>query len=250
MSDLDLAIRDLVIANRILANEGVVDAYGHVSIRHPRNPERYLLSRSRSPELVARGDIIEFHLDGEPVGGDGRPPYLERFIHGAIYETRPDIHSVAHSHADDVLPFSITTMPLRPVVHTASVIGARVPVWDIRDNFGDTNLLVVNMAQGRDLARCLGSDRVVLMRGHGFAAAGRSLVEAVRISVYMPRNARVLLEAMRLGEVKGLSRGEIEAHAGMDPASPAMWRAWEYWAVRAGCGDLMADRPIHAAKSG
>ena len=198
MSERDLAVRDLVIANRILANEDVVDAYGHVSVRHPRNPERYLLSRSRSPELVERGDIMEFSLDGKPVGDDARPPYLERFIHGAIYAARPDILAVVHSHAEDVLPFSITRTPLRPVVHSASFIGARIPVWDIRDNFGDTNLLVANMAQGRDLARCLGEDRVVLMRGHGFAAAGRALAEVVRIAVYMPRTARVLMNALRL----------------------------------------------------
>lgn len=249
MSERDLAVRDLVIANRILANEDVVDAYGHVSIRHPQNPERYLLSRSRSPELVERGDIMEFSLDGKPVGDDARPPYLERFIHGAIYEARPDIHAVVHSHAEDVLPFSITTTPLRPVVHSASFIGARIPVWDIRDNFGDTNLLVANMAQGRDLARCLGEERVVLMRGHGFAAAGRALAEVVRIAVYLPRNARVLMNALRLGEVKGLSRGEIEARSAFKPDAPEMWRAWEYWAVRAGCRDLLADRSVNAAKS-
>ena len=237
MSELERAISDLVIANRILANEGVVDAYGHVSIRHPLAPERYLLSRSRSPELVEAGDIVEFSLDGHAIG-DARPPYLERFIHGAIYEARPDIHAVVHAHAEAVLPFTITTTPLRPVVHTASVIGARIPVWDIRDNFGDTNLLVMNTAQGRDLARCLGAERVALMRGHGFAAAGRSLLEVVRISVYLPRNARVLLEAMRLGEVNGLSRGEIEAHS-FKPDEPSMWRAWEYWAVRAGCRNLL-----------
>ena len=239
MSDPERAVRDLVIANRILANERVVDAYGHVSIRHPENAERYLLSRSRSPELVGPGDIMEFTLDGKPVGDDGRPPYLERFIHGAIYEARPDVQAVVHAHAEEVLPFTITTAPLRPVVHTASFIGARVPTWDIRDKFGDTNLLVVNMAQGRDLAKCLGGDRVALMRGHGFAGAGRSLAEAVRIAVYLPRNARVLLEALRLGEVKGLSRGEIEAHAAFKPDEPSMWRAWEYWARRAGCGDLL-----------
>ena len=150
---------------------------------------------------------------------------------------------MVHAHAEAVLPFTVSTTPLRPVVHMASFIGARIPVWDIRDSFGDTNLLVVNMAQGRDLARGLGAERVVLMRGHGFAAAARSLPEAIRMSVYMPLNARVLTEAMRLGEVKALSRGEIEAHASMKPDDPAMWRAWEYWAVRAGCGDLLIARP-------
>jgi ribulose-5-phosphate 4-epimerase/fuculose-1-phosphate aldolase len=239
---LEKALRDVVIANRILAHEGVVDAYGHVSVRHPLDPTRYLLSRSRAPELVERGDIVEFDLEGKAVSGDTRAPYLERFIHGAIYEARPDVQAVVHAHAEAVLPFTISATPLRPVVHMASFIGARLPVWDIRDNFGDTNLLVVNMAQGRDLARGLGGERVALMRGHGFVAAGRSLPEAVRIGVYMPVNARVLLDALRLGEVKALSRGEIEAHASMKPDDPAMWRAWEYWAVRAGCGDLLSAR--------
>ena len=239
---LEKAFRDVVIANRILAHEGVVDAYGHVSVRHPLDPTRYLLSRSRAPELVERGDIVEFDLGGKAVGGDTRAPYLERFIHGAIYEARAEVQAVVHAHAEAVLPFTVSTTPLRPVMHMASFIGAYIPVWDIRDNFGDTNLLVVNMAQGRDLARGLGAARVALMRGHGFVAAGRSLPEAIRIGVYMPVNARVLLEAMRLGEVKALSRGEIEAHASMKPDDPAMVRSWEYWAVRAGCADLLSDR--------
>lgn len=240
---LEQAIRHVVVANRILANERVVDAYGHVSVRHPLDPGRYLLSRSRAPELVERGDVIEFDLDGKAVSGDARPPYLERFIHGAIYEARPDVQAVVHAHAEAVLPFTISTVPLRPVVHMASFIGARLPVWDIRDNFGDTNLLVVNMTQGRDLARGLGAERVVLMRGHGFTVAARSLQEAIRMAVYMPLNARVLADALRLGEVKYLSRGEIDAHAAMKPDDPSMYRAWEYWAVRAGCGDLLSARP-------
>ncbi len=239
---LENAMREVVIANRILANERVVDAYGHVSIRHPLDPTRYLLSRSRAPELVERGDVIEFDLEGKAVSGDARPPYLERFIHGAIYEARPDVQAVVHAHADAVLPFTVSTVPLRPVVHMASFIGARLPVWDIRDRFGDTNLLVVNMAQGRDLAGGLGAERVVLMRGHGFTAAARSLQEVIRMGVYLPLNARVLAEALRLGEVKYLSRGEIEAHASMKPDDPSMYRAWEYWAVRAGCGDLLSGR--------
>ena len=239
---LENAIREVVIANRILANERVVDAYGHVSVRHPLDPTRYLLSRSRAPELVERGDVIEFDLEGKAVSGDARPPYLERFIHGAIYEARPEVQAVVHAHAEPVLPFTISTTPLRPVVHMASFVGPQLPVWDIRDRFGDTNLLVVNMTQGRDLARSLGAERVVLMRGHGFTAAARSLQEVIRMAVYLPLNARVLAEALRLGEVKYLSRGEIEAHASMKPDDPSMYRAWEYWAVRAGCGDLLSGR--------
>jgi len=196
-------------------------------MRHPGNAARYLLARSLSPELVERDDIMEFDLDGTPVGDD-RQPYLERFIHGAIYEARPDVHAVVHAHAEAVLPFTITPTRLQPVIHSGSFMGAHVPVWDIRDNFGDTNLLVANMAQGRDLARCLGGDNVALMRGHGFAAAARSLIEVVRMSVYVPRNARALLAATGLGPVTPLSPGEIAARAaGYQPQSPETWRAWE-----------------------
>ena len=241
MSTVEIAKRNLVIANRILANEGVVDAYGHVSMRHPLHRNRYLLSRSRSPELVDVGDIIEFEQDGTPIN-DNRPPYLERFIHGAIYEARPDVFAVVHSHADEVLPFGISRTRLRPVVHTAGCLGHHIGIWDIRDKFGDTNLLVTNMEQGRDLARSMGNrDRVSLMRGHGFAAAGPSLAEVVRISVYMPKNARTLTTALQLGEVTSLSDGEIDKLMVSRPDAPEWWRAWEYWAKRAGCADLLAD---------
>lgn len=243
MKHLEPALRDLVIANRILAREDVVDAYGHVSIRHPDDPKRYFLACSRSPELVERADIMTFNLDGTAVGGDKRIPYLERFIHGAIYEARADIMAVVHSHAEDVLPFSLAKAPLRAVLHSSGVLGHRIPVWDIADRFGETTLLVVNMAQGRDLAQCLGADRVVLMRGHGFATTGRTLSEVVRVSVNMPRNARALYKAMQLGEAKPLSKGEIDLRLGMNPDAPEMWRAWEYWAKRAGCGHLLAPGP-------
>jgi HCOMODA/2-hydroxy-3-carboxy-muconic semialdehyde decarboxylase len=241
MAAMKKLIDQLVIANRILANEGVVDAYGHVSVRHPQDPERFFLARSLSPDLVRHEDIMEFRLDGTPASDDRRQPYLERFIHGAILEARPDVQAVVHAHAEDVLPFGITGAPLRPVIHSGAFIGAEVPVWDIADRFGDaTNLLVTNMAQARDLAGCLGARNVALMRGHGFAAAARSLIDVVRMSVYLPRNARVLLKALPLGEVKPLSRGEIEARtSGYKPDSPETQRAWRYWALRAGCAELL-----------
>ena len=243
MTDLERVLADLVIANRILAHEGIVDAYGHVSVRHPRDPRRYLLARSLSPEMVQQADIMEFDLDGTPAGGDSRQPYLERFIHGAVYEARPEVLAVVHAHAEDVLPFGITSTPLRPVIHSGSFMGPEVPVWDIRERFGDTNLLVTNMPQGRDLAARLAGNNVALMRGHGFVAAARSLIEVVRMSVYVPRNARVQLAAMQLGEVKPLSRGEIDArNAGYKPHSPETWRAWEYWATRAGCAELLQKK--------
>jgi len=243
MTDLERALADVAIANRILAHEGIVDAYGHVSVRHPRDPKRYLLARSLSPEMVQQADIMEFDLDGTPAGGDSRQPYLERFIHGAVYEARPEVLAVVHAHAEDVLPFGITSTPLRPVIHSGSFMGAEVPVWDIRERFGDTNLLVTNMPQGRDLAARLAGNNVALMRGHGFVAAARSLIEVVRMSVYVPRNARVQMAAMQLGEVKPLSRGEIDArNAGYKPHSPETWRAWEYWATRAGCAELLQKK--------
>ena len=242
MDELQRVIGDLVIANRILAKEEVVDAYGHVSIRHPLKPDHYLLSRSLSPEFVTRSDIIEFKLDGTPVS-DTRPGYLERFIHGAIYEARPEVNAVIHSHAEDVLPFSISkTTKMCCVAHVASDMGAHVPVWDIAEKFGDeTNLLVINMAQGRDMAKALGKNAVVLMRGHGFSAAADGLLKLVRMSVYLPRNARILLAALRLGEFKALSEGEIKTRNQFRAGSPEMQRGWEFWARRAGCGDMLAD---------
>ena len=210
IASLAQSLHDVVVANRILAHQGVVDAYGHVSVRHPCHPDRYLLSRSRSPELVEQADILEFMLDGTPVASDAPAPYVERHIHGAVYERRP-------------------------VIHVASDMGLEIPVWDIRDRFGDTNLLVSNIAQGRDLAACLAGHRVVLMRGHGFTVAGRTIVDVVKAAVYLPQNARVLKEALLMGaRVKALNAGEIAVRDRVDPWSPQMQRAWEYWALRAG----------------
>src|SRR6476660_8710341 len=178
MSNFDTVIQDLVIANRILAREEVVDAYGHVSVRHPDNPNHFLIARSLAPELVGPEDIVELDLDGQPVRPEDRSLYLERFIHAAIFAARPDVMAVVHAHAKDTLPFSIAAATkLRPVIHAGSFIGAEVPVWDIADRFGDTNLLVTNLEQARDLAMCLGPNHVALMRGHGFASAARSLIE-------------------------------------------------------------------------
>jgi ribulose-5-phosphate 4-epimerase/fuculose-1-phosphate aldolase len=243
VNSLDDIFRDLVIANRILAQEDVVDAYGHVSMRHPDNPNRFLIARSVAPELVTADDIVELDLDGQPVREEKRTLYLERFIHAAIFEARPEVMAVVHAHAEDTLPFGIAdATTLRPVIHSGSFIGNKVPVWDIAHSFGDTNLLVTNIEQGRDLAKCLADNNVALMRGHGFAAAGRSLIEVVRMSVYLPRNARALLRAKQLGgAIKYLSQGEIDArNRGYSPYSTETWRAWEYWANKAGVGHLLS----------
>ncbi len=230
MGNLDTLMQDLVIANRILAREEVVDAYGHVSVRHPDNPNRFLIARSLAPELVGPEDIVELDLDGQPVRDEDRSLYLERFIHAAIFAARPDVMAVVHAHAEDTLPFGIAQgTKLRPVIHSGSFIGTEV------------NLLVTDMAQASDLAKCLGANGVALMRGHGFAPAARSLIEVARLSVYLPRNARALMRARQLGgEIKYLSQGEIEArNRGYSPYSVETWRTWEYWANKAGCGHLL-----------
>jgi len=233
MSTADL-LRDLVIANRILAHEDVVDGYGHISVRHPERSDRFFLSASRSPELVTLDDLIEYDLDCNPVDLRGRAQYTERPIHGAIYRRRPDVMSVVHNHAYETIPFTVAQgVKLRPLLHTAAGIGADIPVWDIRDGFGDTNMLVTTLAQGEDLAARLGANRVVLMRGHGSAVTGISLQDAVHTSVYLKVNARLQTEAMHMSSnIAYLSDGEIGEM--QKSTRSGHTRAWEYWARRAG----------------
>ncbi len=233
MNDLNSQLQDLVTANHILAREGVVDAFGHVSIRDPNRPDRYWLSQSRAPQLVTMDDLMEFTLEGEPIDQRDRPMYSERPIHGGLYEARPDVQSVIHNHSLSVIPFGITPTPLRPVFHMAAVIGEELPVWDIREKFGDTNLLVTTMEQGRDLARCAGAGRVTLMRGHGCAVSAPSLKMAVTASIYLQANAQLQMDAMRLGQVTYLSAGEIQEMTETQGKPLMGSRAWEYWAARA-----------------
>ena len=208
-SDVPRELARLVAANRILANEGVVDAFGHVSVRDPRNRERFWLSRSRSPALVELDDLMEFALDGAAIDARGRTPYGERMIHAAVYAARSDVNSVVHHHAYGVLPFTITDEPLRPVVHTASVIGAEIPVWDIRTRFGGTDMLVRSIEQGRDLAAALAGHTCVLIRGHGAVVVGGSVERAVLTAIYLQVNANVLLQALPLGVARAaVGRGD------------------------------------------
>lgn len=226
--------RKLVAANRILAHEGVVDAFGHVSARDPRDAQRFVLARSRSPALVTLEDLMEFTLEGVPVDARGRTPYGERMIHAAIYAARPDVVSVVHNHAYAVLPFTITDEPLRPVVHTASVIGAEIPVWDIRTRFRATDMLVRALEQGRDLAAALGDNTCVLMRGHGAVVVGESIERAVLTAIYLQVNATVLLESLRLGTPEPLSAEEIARSRDAQFSPLALDRSWEYFCERAG----------------
>lgn len=230
----DKEIRSLLVqASHILANEDVVDGFGHVSARHPSNADRFLISCSRSPELVSLGDIMELNRDGEPAEpNDSRKPFLERFIHAAIYAARPDVNAVVHNHAQELVAVGVTGTRLRPVMHMAGAMGSTVPIWDIRDRFGDTNLLVTNLEQGQDLARCLGLNSATLMRGHGAVVAKSSVQEAVLTAIYMRVNAQIVLHATQLGEITYLSDGEaamaVECLLGPIPFQ----RAWEYYSRR------------------
>jgi ribulose-5-phosphate 4-epimerase/fuculose-1-phosphate aldolase len=236
MDDLLTARGDLVKGNRILAHEGILDAFGHVSIRHPQRADRFLMSWARAPELIEDADLLEFALDATPVASGSRTPYLERFIHGAIYEQRPDVMAICHNHTLSILPFSISrTARLRPVLHTAAVLGGEVPVWDIADEFGAaTNLLVINMDQGRSLARTLGHGRIALMRGHGSVVVGPDVPGVVSACVNMDKNARVQLAAMQLGELIPLAPGEITRPWVSSDQPPLPDRAWEALVRRVG----------------
>jgi HCOMODA/2-hydroxy-3-carboxy-muconic semialdehyde decarboxylase len=233
MPKVDWIIEELVTANRILAREGIVDSFGHISSRHPDDPQRYLLSRARAPERIEAADIMEFALDGTPVEPKGRAPYLERFIHGALYEARPDVMSVVHHHSESVIPFGATGMKIKPIFHMGASIGHEVPVWDSHDQFGDTSLLVTDMAMGRDLAKSMTSSPTALMRGHGATVVGRNVRHAVYVSIYLEVNARLQKEAMAMGNIKFLTPGEVDK-VRERTASYGINRAWENWCGRVG----------------
>jgi ribulose-5-phosphate 4-epimerase/fuculose-1-phosphate aldolase len=225
-------IEELTIANRILGYEGVIDAFGHVSIRHPGDPGRYLLSRSRSPALVEPDDILEYTLDSEPVKPPTTRPYSERVIHGCIYQARSDVIAVCHHHAPAVLPFCIAGVPIMPVFHLGAAVGAETPFWDQRDEFGDTNLLVVKPEEGRSLARALGPHSVVLMRRHGATVVGHGLKDLVLRSIFLCQNAEYQLRAQMLGTPQPLHPGEIKAANIFNPPRAGVDRAWEYYCAR------------------
>src|SRR6185295_7273120 len=229
---LDEARAKLALANRIIAREGVLDAFGHVSLRHPGDPGRYLLPRSRSPELVEASDILEFTLDSEPVAPPAVALYGERVIHGCIYQARPDVNAVCHHHAGAVMPFCISGVPLQPVSHLGATMGPMVPFWDQRDEFGDTTLIVAKPAEGQSLARALGPHWMVLMRRHGATVAGATLEQMVFRTIYSTRNAEMQREAQALGAVSPLTPQEAELAGAFNLQDKPIARAWEYWSSR------------------
>jgi ribulose-5-phosphate 4-epimerase/fuculose-1-phosphate aldolase len=224
-------IDDLVAANRILSDHGVLDAYGHISARDPANAERYWLSRSMAPVLVTAEDIIEFDLDGNPVRAGENRLFFERVIHGEIYKVRPDVMSVVHNHSPTLIPFCNSDTKLRPMVGNAAFLGSGAPVFDIRtvDDEGDLNVCTEPQAKG--LAQTLGKHWIVLLRGHGAVAVGESVRQCVRHAIIAERNARQQIEATLLGRVHFLTQSELEFAQRTKPKDPD--RAWQLWKQKA-----------------
>jgi len=226
-------VEDLVAANRILVDQGVLDGYGHVSARHDRDPSRYLMARSIAPELVTAADIMEYDLDSVPVDPRGRSLYLERFIHGEVYKARPDVKAVVHSHSPSVIPFGVSAAPLKPLYHMSAFLWEGVPVFDIRQAAGGmTDMLVRNGSLGAALARTLGSRAAVLMRGHGAVVVGATLPQAVFRSVYMEVNAKLQAQAMALGGPVTYLDPE-EARRAEVSLGGTLARPWELWKRKA-----------------
>jgi HCOMODA/2-hydroxy-3-carboxy-muconic semialdehyde decarboxylase len=225
-------VADLVTANHILYDQHVVDAFGHVSVRHDKRPDRFLLARSMAPALVAAADILEFDLDGNPVAAGGRPVYLERFIHSEIYRVRPDVGAIVHSHSHAIIPFGVVrSHKLRAIFHMSAFVGTETPIFEIRECVGDgSDLLVRDAPLGAALAKSLGPKAVVLMRGHGVTVAAPSLQEAVYRGVYVDVNARLQLEAIGLGAVNYLTEAEGRAAAATNASQ--IGRAWDLWKMQ------------------
>src|SRR5216117_4339162 len=223
-------IADLAAASRILVAKGVVDAFGHVSMRHPRAPERYLLARSIAPALVTPADIIEYDLESNPCNAEGRSSFLERFIHGEIYKARADIQSIVHSHSPSVIPFGLVGVPMQAMFHNAAFIAAGVPVFDIREEFGATDMLVRDAPKGVALAQVMGDKDVVLMRAHGSVACGPTLQSAVFRAVYTEVNARIQHWTMALGRGAPMAALDKEEGRLSDAVNQAAcMRAWDLW---------------------
>ena len=231
MTPLDSVIDDLVAANRILAGLGVLDGFGHVSVRHPERADRYLLSRSLAPELVARGDLQTYDLASNAQDGDARTPYLERFIHGEIYAKRPEVQAVVHSHAATVVPFGTTKQLLRPLFHMSSFLRGGAPVFEMRERFGDTDMLVRNNAQGAALAEKF-TGAVVLMRGHGYCTVGATIAEAVFRAYYTQVNADLQQRAIALGGDDVTYLNEEEARLSEASNRSVMARPWGLWKAK------------------
>jgi ribulose-5-phosphate 4-epimerase/fuculose-1-phosphate aldolase len=226
-------IDDLVAANHILGQQGIFDGFGHVSVRHGRDPNRYLMSRSLAPELVTADDLVEFDLESNALNAAGRAVYLERFIHGAIYKARPDVNAVVHSHSPALIPFSVSSVPLRPMSHTAGFIADPVPVFDIRKSSGITDMLVSDADRARRLVEVLGPQPAVLMRGHGVVVVGASLPIVVGRSIYLENNAKLQTQAIALGGTITYLDPQEARRVMAAGENGGYLRAWELWKRKA-----------------
>lgn len=225
-------IDKVVVANRILYQQGVVDGFGHVSARHEHSPDHFLLARNMAPGLVRRDDIVTFDLDGAAVDAQGRRVYLERFIHGEIYRARPDVQAIVHSHSPSVIPFGVTRQSLRPIFHMSGFLGEGAALFEIREVAGDTDMLISDRRLGAALAATLGTRSTVLMRGHGSTVVGASIEQAVYRAIYAEVNAKLQLQAVTLGEVTYLNEREAAKAAAINDTQLA--RTWELWLRQVG----------------
>jgi ribulose-5-phosphate 4-epimerase/fuculose-1-phosphate aldolase len=228
-------IADLVVANRILFDQQVLDGFGHVSVRDERDPQRFWLARSMAAGLVEARDVMQFDLDGAPVDARGRAVFLERFIHGEIYRARPDVQSVIHSHSPNLVPFGVTPVKLKPLYHMTGFLGGGVPVFEIRRVAGTgTNLLITDNRLGKALAKTLGGKPAALMRGHGSVVVGENLPRAVGRSLYLEVSARMQLQATMLagpgGKIAFMDESEVSASVPTQEYNRA-WPAWRAWAL-------------------
>jgi HCOMODA/2-hydroxy-3-carboxy-muconic semialdehyde decarboxylase len=252
-NSLSQARAELALANRIAANEGVLDTFGHVSMRHPDNPQRYFLSRSSAPDMVTADGLIEYDLDSRPVRDAGVPQYSERVIHGEIYKARPDVMSVCHHHSPAFMPLLATSTDYVPVFHLGAVGGIRPPYWDQHDEFGDTNMLVVKPEEGASLARALGRHPMVLMKRHGVTVIGANIRECVYRAVQTCRNAEYQVRAMAIGgNIASLSPGETARCGDIIGKTTGVTRSWDSWAMRVVKAGGMPSaakktRPVRAA---
>jgi ribulose-5-phosphate 4-epimerase/fuculose-1-phosphate aldolase len=248
LNKLAEARAELALANRIAANEGVLDTFGHVSMRHPDNPNRYFLSRSSAPDMVRAEGLIEYDLNSQPVRDPGVPQYSERVIHGEIYKARPDVMSICHHHSPAFMPLLATGTDYLPVFHLGAVGGIRPPYWDQHDEFGDTIMLVVKPEEGASLARALGSHRMVLMKRHGVTVVGTDVRDCVYRAVQSCRNADFQVRAMTIGTIGSLSAGETELAGQITGKTTGLTRSWDYWSRRVAKADGGISAPASKAK--
>lgn len=222
-------IEDLAASYRVLAAYDIIDGYGHVSVRSDRDPKRYFISRSLAPELVTEDDIMEFDLDSNPLDQRGREMYRERYIHGEIYKSRPEVMAVVHNHSPSIIPFGVTAAPLKPIFHMAAFVGDGIPNFEIRKVQKGTNLLVETPKLGKALASTLGKSPAALMRGHGSVTVGQDLARAVGRSIYLEANAKLQAQAMLIagsrGKITYLDAAEVKASAPVQNYG----RAWNLW---------------------